>query len=48
MLQVWELDEYGRSILSGYGFVHMPTDAGEFVDRMADNRGIDFTFHTLH
>ena len=48
VLQVWELDEYGRSILSGYGFVHMPTDAGEFVDRMANNRGIDFTFHTLH
>ena len=25
---VWELDEYGRSILSGYGFAHLPTNPG--------------------
>ena len=25
---MWELDEYGRSILSGYGFTHLPTNAG--------------------
>ncbi|KAL9182037.1 hypothetical protein ACHAXT_012380 [Thalassiosira profunda] len=28
ILQVWELDEYGRSILSGYGFAHLPTNPG--------------------
>ena len=27
-MQVWELDEYGRSILSGYGFTHLPTNPG--------------------
>eukprot|EP00970_Alexandrium_tamarense_P014341 scaffold4049_cov204-Alexandrium_tamarense.AAC.28 len=29
IVQVWELDEFGRSSLSGYGFVHLPTNAGE-------------------
>lgn len=29
VMQVWELDEYGRSILAGYGFAHLPTNAGE-------------------
>jgi B9 domain-containing protein 2 len=28
VMQVWELDEFGRSILAGYGFVHMPTSPG--------------------
>mmetsp|Transcript_7537 Transcript_7537/g.16294 ORF Transcript_7537/g.16294 Transcript_7537/m.16294 type:complete len:290 (+) Transcript_7537:156-1025(+) len=28
IVQVWELDEYGRSILSGYGFAHLPTNPG--------------------
>ena len=28
VMQVWELDEYGRSILSGYGFTHLPTNPG--------------------
>lgn len=28
ILQAWELDEYGRSILSGYGFSHLPTNPG--------------------
>lgn len=28
IMQVWELDEYGRSILSGYGFAHLPTNPG--------------------
>lgn len=28
--QVWELDEYGRTNLSGYGFVHLPTNAGNY------------------
>jgi B9 domain-containing protein 2 len=31
VVQVWELDEFGRSILSGYGFVHLPTNPGEFL-----------------
>jgi len=30
IMQLWELDEYGRSILSGYGFAHFPTIPGEF------------------
>ena len=30
ILQVWKLDEYGRTILSGYGFAHFPTSPGEF------------------
>lgn len=29
VMQVWELDEYGRSILAGYGFAHMPTNPGK-------------------
>ena len=29
IVQVWELDEYGRSILSGYGFAHLPTNPGQ-------------------
>ena len=29
VVQAWELDEFGRSILAGYGFVHMPTNPGE-------------------
>lgn len=28
--QVWELDEYGRTNLSGYGFIHLPTNAGSY------------------
>ena len=28
VMQVWELDEYGRSVLSGYGFTHLPTNPG--------------------
>ena len=28
VMQVWELDGYGRSILSGYGFAHLPTNTG--------------------
>ena len=27
-LQVWELDEYGRTNLSGYGFAHLPVNPG--------------------
>ncbi len=27
-LQIWELDEFGRTNLSGYGFAHMPTTPG--------------------
>lgn len=29
VMQVWELDEFGRSVLAGYGFAHLPTNAGE-------------------
>ena len=29
-LQVWELDEFGRTNLSGYGFTHLPTNAGNY------------------
>ena len=29
-LQIWELDEYGRTNLVGYGFCHFPTSAGSF------------------
>lgn len=29
VVQAWELDEFGRSILAGYGFVHMPTNPGK-------------------
>ncbi|KAL7461609.1 LOW QUALITY PROTEIN: hypothetical protein ACHAXS_002027 [Conticribra weissflogii] len=28
ILQIWELDEFGRSLLGGYGFVHLPTNPG--------------------
>ena len=28
ILQVFELDEYGRSILAAYGFSHLPTNPG--------------------
>ncbi|KAL3827456.1 hypothetical protein ACHAXA_003190 [Cyclostephanos tholiformis] len=28
IIQICELDEYGRSILSGYGFTHLPTNPG--------------------
>ena len=28
VIQAWECDEYGRSILAGYGFAHLPTEAG--------------------
>ncbi|KAL7543302.1 hypothetical protein ACHAXR_012701 [Thalassiosira sp. AJA248-18] len=28
IMQISELDEYGRSILSGYGFAHLPTNPG--------------------
>jgi hypothetical protein len=30
IMQLWELDEYGRSILAGYGFAHFPTNPGKF------------------
>eukprot|EP00804_Cyclotella_cryptica_P018520 CCRYP_004343-RA/>CCRYP_004343-RA protein AED:0.47 eAED:0.37 QI:0/0/0/1/1/0.66/3/0/216 len=29
VVHVWELDEFGRSILVGYGFVHLPTNPGD-------------------
>jgi B9 domain-containing protein 2 len=29
-LQVWELDEYGRTNMAGYGFCHLPTNAGNY------------------
>lgn len=29
IVQVWTLDSYGRSMLSGYGFTHLPTNPGE-------------------
>jgi B9 domain-containing protein 2 len=29
VVQLWELDEFGRSILAGYGFMHLPTNPGE-------------------
>ncbi|KAL7482053.1 hypothetical protein ACHAW6_007739 [Cyclotella cf. meneghiniana] len=29
VVQVWELDEFGRSILAGYGFMHLPTNPGD-------------------
>eukprot|EP00984_Skeletonema_dohrnii_P017048 scaffold7682_cov137-Skeletonema_dohrnii-CCMP3373.AAC.2 len=29
IVQVWTLDSYGRSILAGYGFTHLPTNPGE-------------------
>ena len=29
IMQLCELDEYGRSIFSGYGFAHLPTNPGE-------------------
>ena len=28
VVSAWQGDEYGRSILAGYGFAHMPTEAG--------------------
>jgi B9 domain-containing protein 2 len=28
--QVWELDEYGRTNMAGYGFCHLPTNAGNY------------------
>lgn len=28
--QVWELDEYGRTNLTGYGFCHLPTNIGSY------------------
>lgn len=28
VVQAWECDEFGRSILAGYGFAHMPTESG--------------------
>ncbi|CAM9794720.1 unnamed protein product [Discosporangium mesarthrocarpum] len=28
MVQVWQLDDYGRNILRGYGFHHLPTFPG--------------------
>jgi B9 domain-containing protein 2 len=31
IIQLFELDEYGRSILSGYGFTHLPTNPGEIL-----------------
>lgn len=31
IMQLCELDEYGRSILSGYGFTHLPTNPGETI-----------------
>jgi hypothetical protein len=27
-MQIWELDEYGRSNLVGYGFAHLPSNIG--------------------
>lgn len=29
IVQVWTLDSYGRSMLAGYGFTHLPTNPGE-------------------
>ena len=29
-MQVWELDDYGRTNLVGYGFSHLPTNPGAF------------------
>ena len=31
IMRLCELDEYGRSILSGYGFAHLPTNPGEIT-----------------
>mmetsp|Transcript_4435 Transcript_4435/g.6473 ORF Transcript_4435/g.6473 Transcript_4435/m.6473 type:complete len:289 (-) Transcript_4435:2152-3018(-) len=30
ILQLWNLDDYGRTNLLGYGFTHLPTSAGKF------------------
>jgi B9 domain-containing protein 2 len=38
IMQLCELDEYGRSILSGYGFTHLPTNPGETL--RVDNRNV--------
>ena len=48
IMQLWELDEYGRSILSGYGFAHFPTNPGEFQIAYTNNvlsRSRVLTFH---
>jgi B9 domain-containing protein 2 len=29
IVQVWSLDSYGRSMLAGYGFTHLPTNPGD-------------------
>lgn len=29
IMQVWELDSYGRAILGGYGFAHLPAQPGK-------------------
>jgi len=36
-LKVWEADKYGRSVLGGYGFVHLPISAGERKVSLYDN-----------
>lgn len=28
MVQVWQLDMYGRNVLQGYGFRHLPSNPG--------------------
>lgn len=30
LVQVWQLDSFGRNQLRGYGFVHLPSGAGSF------------------
>lgn len=32
IVQLWELDEYGRAGLAGYGFCHLPINAGQAIN----------------
>lgn len=34
IVQLWELDEYGRAGLAGYGFCHLPINAGRYNRRV--------------
>ena len=31
-LKLWELDQYGRCLVTGYGFAHLPSSPGNFIN----------------
>ena len=33
IMQVWELDSYGRAVLTGYGFTHLPSTPGKLYKK---------------